>query len=54
MGSYQERAGYSKCHVNSDQLYQGALRIEAKKWMIPDDLTGYFIFNDIASNNTQY
>ena len=37
----QEGACYSKCHVNSDQLYQGALRIEAKKWMIPGDLTGF-------------
>ena len=40
----QKRACYSKCHVNSDQLYRGALRIEAKKWMIPEDLTGFFHF----------
>ena len=35
---------YSKCHVNSDQLYQCALRIEAKKWMIPEDLTDFLYF----------
>ena len=41
----QEGSCYSKCHVNSDQLYQGALRIEAKKWMEPEGLTGFFSFS---------
>ena len=51
-GGQSRKSMLTKCHVNSDQLYQGALRLEAKKWMIPEDLTGFFIFNDIISNNS--